>query len=392
MQAHGSSIGSRAFGPHVEPTPIIAYQSHQDALRFLSSALDQPNRIGLVQGPTGAGKSTVVKSFGALLAHESAVALIDGMHLTPRNLLTGILAQFNVPVVSQHDEQLLQSINNFASHETREKQSPVLIIDNADRATPSALRLLNWLAALEVGGQYALRIVLTGKERLPELVLNDSLRNLARRHPATYTLNPLTAYETMIYLRTRLIAAGGEKADKVFPLDVCERLSELARGWPGPLNICALGVMERAAELASAKPVPRLVLTRDGEKLAEYELTERRYVIGRSDLADIVVEDAYVSKLHAMLQIYAHAIVLIDLNSTNGTTVNSRQLPKTVLRNSDIIMLGRHRLKLENAPAISPEVDERIRASDTMTMQTLDDLRLVRARKKIAALKHEEAG
>ncbi|MGB5333802.1 MAG: FHA domain-containing protein [Woeseiaceae bacterium] len=389
MQAHESSLVSKAFGEHADAGLIVAYQSHQDALRFLSSALDQANGAALLQGPTGSGKSTIIKEQLAWSARDAAVALIDGIHLRPRRLLTDMLSQFGVQTASEQDEQLLHKVNHFVTQQTRFAKPPVLIIDNADRMTSSAQRLLNWLAALETRGNFALRIVLTGKEELSALPRQDSMRNLARRHPATYSLNPLTEQEAMIYLRTRLIAAGGDRSEKVFPLDVCERLHELSCGWPGALNERAIDAMDRMTELKSARRVPRIIVTRDGVTEAEYELTERQYVIGRAGIADIIIEDTYVSKMHAMLQVYSNAIVLIDLNSTNGTTVNSRIVVKSILKNNDVITLGHHRLKIENAPAISEEMDEAIKMSDTMTMQNLDDLRRARARRTITMLKHK---
>jgi len=392
MQAPGSLLGSRAFGEHADAGLIVAYQSHQDALRFLSSALSQPNGVALLQGPTGSGKTTIVNEQLDWSSRAAAVALVDGANLSPRRLVTDTLSQFGVQTTSQPDEQLLQQLSNFVTGETRSAQAPVLIVDNADRVTSSALRLLNWLAALDVGATYALRIVLTGKDRLSTLLQDDSTRSLARRNPAAYTLNPLTAQETMIYLRTRLIAAGGERSETVFPIEVCDRLRELSRGWPGPLNERAIEVMERMTELQSAKSVPRVIVTCDGETVAEYELSRRQHVIGRTDLADIIIVDSYVSKMHAMLQVYSNAIVLFDLNSTNGTTVNSTIVQKTILRNNDIIALGRYRLKIENVPALSAEMDARIRAADTLTMQNLDDLRRARARRVITALKHKEPG
>ncbi len=389
MQAHDSSLVSQAFGEHTDAGLIVAYQSHQDALRFLSSALDQANGLALLQGPTGSGKSTVIKEQLAWSSRDAAVALVEGIHLRPRRLLVDMLSQFGVQAASEYDEQLLHKLNNFLTEQTRFARPPVLVIDNADRMTSSAQRLLNWLAALETRGNFALRIILTGKEELSALPRQDSMRNLARRHPATYSLNPLTEQETLIYLRTRLIAAGGEHSEKVFPMDVCERLHELSFGWPGALNERAIDAMDRMTELKSATPIPRIIVTRDGETMAEYELTERQYVIGRAEISDILIEDPYVSKMHAMLQVYANAIVLVDLNSTNGTTVNSRIVVKSVLNSDDIISLGRHRLKVENAPAISEEMDERIKASDTMTMESLEDLRRSRARRTITMLKHK---
>ena len=344
----------------------------------------------MLAGPTGSGKTTIVKEQLDWISRDSAVAFVDGTHMTPRHLLQSIVSQFAIESVSQHDEQMLQAVNKFAAQQASSALAPVVIVDNVDRATPSALRVLNWLAALDVRGRYALRLVLTGKERLSALVRDDSMRSLADRNPATYSLNPLTARETMLYLRTRLIAAGGTSSEKVFPLDICDRLHDLSCGWPGRLNECALKVMEKLSETRPVEPAPRIIITCDGVTVAEHVLKKRRkYVIGRADLADIIVEDTFVSKMHAMLQVYSNALVLIDLNSTNGTTVNSYEVQKTILRSNDIISLGQHRLKIENAPAVSPATDEQIRASDTMTMQHLEDIRRVRAQHTIAALKHK---
>ncbi len=63
-------------------------------------------------------------------------------------------------------------------------------------------------------------------------------------------------------------------------------------------------------------------------------------------------------------------------------------MPKTILRNNDVISLGRHRLKLESAPAISADMSAQIRAADTLIMKNLEDLRRSRARRMISALKH----
>jgi type II secretory pathway predicted ATPase ExeA len=386
MPKHHSSLSSRAFGQHADPRLIVAYQSHQDVLRFLASALGQPNGIALLQGPAGSGKTTILNEQRDWSSRNTATALIDGTQLTPRQLLDSILSQFRVKVVSPQDDQWLPRLNSFLTQETRRGHTPVLIIDNADRATESALRLLDWLAALQAGSQYALRIVLAGRE-LSSLPHYGSLHSLVRRNPATYSLNPMSAHESMTYLRTRFIAAGGTHCEIIFSLDVCDKLRELSRGWPGELNKLATEIVERTVERKPEKPKPRIIISRDGEVMAEHELSVQKYVIGRSDLSDIVVEDSFVSKTHALLQVYPSAIVLLDLNSTNGTTVNSRVVYQTILKSNDIISLGRHRLKIENAPVLSPQLETQIRTSDTVTMQNLAGLRRSRALRTIQSLK-----
>jgi hypothetical protein len=250
------------------------------------------------------------------------------------------------------------------------------------------LRLLNWLAALDVRGKYALRLVLSGDTRLPDMLKADALRNIARRGPVCYSLNPLSLQETTLYLRTRWIAAGGSNCEKVFSVKACEKLWASSCGWPGALNRLASAALEHRNDLVAARRNPRILVTRDGKDLAEYVLTDSRYIIGRTALADIVIEDSYISKMHAMLQVYSNAVVLLDLNSTNGMTVNSVITEKTILRNNDIISLGHYRLKIVDVPPASKELDECITSVDTLRMQHLDDIRRIRAQRVIRALKN----
>lgn len=382
------TLAEKAFGKRADPGLVVSYQSYQDALRFLNAALAQSSGIALLQGPSGSGKSTVAAVQRDWSALKSAVALLDGKHLSPRELLQGMLTQFGVENVSQHDDQMLQQLNSYMTSQVRANRAPVLIIDNIDQTPTSSLRLLDWLSSLDAGSDVALRIVLTGKGRLSSLLERDSMRYLAQRRPATYSLNPMSAQESMSYLRTRFIAAGGKGSAKVFSAEVCDDLRQKSRGWPGALNTHAIEVMNRMSELYAAHATPRIVVTRDGETVAVHELTDRKYVIGRTDMADITIDDAYVSKTHAMLQVFANAIVLLDLNSTNGTTVNSQVAIKRVLRNNDIISLGRYRLKLENAPAMDAELDRQIKMTDTIALESLEDLRRARAKRQVTALKN----
>src|SRR5210317_490534 len=274
MRVNESSIVGKAFGGDADPGLIVAYQSHQDALRFLAEALAQSNGVALLQGPRGAGKTAIVREQAAWSARDAVVAFVDGVHLSPRRFLTDLLTQFDLPSSVGEDDQLLQSLSIFLAQQTRCGASPILIVDDADRASASALRLLNWLAALDVRGEYSLRIVLTGKERLAGMLRTNSMNGLLRRNPSTYSLNPLTSRETMIYLRTKLIAAGGERAEKVFPIEVCERLRELSSGWPGLLDERAAEILESKLVQKPTSAVPRVIVSREGAVVSEHELTE----------------------------------------------------------------------------------------------------------------------
>lgn len=388
MHTSQPTLSNKAFGEHADSRLIIAFSAYQAARRHLSEALDQAGGCALIEGPAGSGKTTTIREHAAWSGRQWPVAVLNGAGISPRQLVSGMLAQFGLGQPPPHDEQVLSALNRFLGEQAPSGKVPVLYVDNFDRTTASTRRLLNWLAALEEHGTPALRFVLTGAEDLSVLLRDHSVRALGDRMPAPWAINPLSQPETFNYLRTKWIAAGGaDSVDAMFPAAVCARLHAESRGRPGVLDQLAF---EAAADAADAEaPTPSVVLTRDGETVSRYPLTPRSYLIGRSELADIRIDDNFVSNVHALLQVYRNAIILFDLNSTNGTTVNSIEVQKRLMRSDDVITIGHHRLKIRNAPPVSEEINEQIEATDTVTLKNLADIRRVRARHTIAALKRK---
>ncbi|WP_321970638.1 FHA domain-containing protein [Paratractidigestivibacter sp.] len=64
-------------------------------------------------------------------------------------------------------------------------------------------------------------------------------------------------------------------------------------------------------------------------------------VVGRSPSADIVVDEPYVSSMHARFSLQGPALVLEDMGSTNGTLVNGHTIGQPVtLREGDEVQVG----------------------------------------------------
>jgi hypothetical protein len=64
-------------------------------------------------------------------------------------------------------------------------------------------------------------------------------------------------------------------------------------------------------------------------------------IIGRSPSSDIVVDEPYVSATHARFTLQGPALVLEDLGSTDGTTVNDHLIAQPVtLRDGDEVQIG----------------------------------------------------
>ncbi|MEO5718173.1 MAG: FHA domain-containing protein [Chthoniobacterales bacterium] len=95
---------------------------------------------------------------------------------------------------------------------------------------------------------------------------------------------------------------------------------------------------------------------------ATHELTEERITIGRSADNMLQIDDPSVSSRHAHLLLIDERYQLKDLDSTNGTRVNSELVTDTFLRVGDRIRFGKVEARFESDAAGEaqplPEADE----------------------------------
>ncbi|MBS0357606.1 MAG: FHA domain-containing protein [Proteobacteria bacterium] len=91
--------------------------------------------------------------------------------------------------------------------------------------------------------------------------------------------------------------------------------------------------------------MPRLILSMDGLVLKEMTLEKERTTIGRKPHNDIQIDNLAISGEHAAIVTILNDAFLEDMNSTNGTYVNGQPVKKHVLKDSDVIELGKYRLK-----------------------------------------------
>jgi pSer/pThr/pTyr-binding forkhead associated (FHA) protein len=83
----------------------------------------------------------------------------------------------------------------------------------------------------------------------------------------------------------------------------------------------------------------------DNLVLKEIPLDKERITIGRKAQNDIQIDNLAISGVHAVVVTILNDSFLEDLDSTNGTFVNGQQIKKHFLQNSDVIELGKYRLK-----------------------------------------------
>ena len=84
-----------------------------------------------------------------------------------------------------------------------------------------------------------------------------------------------------------------------------------------------------------------LVVIYGSELGKKYNLNSSSLVIGRSSKCDIQIDQESISRNHSKIVNTGKSILVRDLGSTNGTYVNDEPIDEYVLRDGDLIKIGR---------------------------------------------------
>jgi len=112
--------------------------------------------------------------------------------------------------------------------------------------------------------------------------------------------------------------------------------------------------------MAEPKGRPCIVVFCGPELGNRYFLDRPKQTIGRSETADIFLEDWAISRRHVDLVVKGQRVVLYDLGSTNGTYVNAERVAKRELLSGDMIRIGQTVLKYISAASAEEHYHDEI--------------------------------
>jgi len=251
LDRYARSWGATAvpFGP-LPDTQWIAIPSQQRAV----SLLDQTaalRGVMLLSGANGLGKSTLVGRWVRQLENR----LYTPVNLTQATLSSsGLLASLARSLgkrASIRRERNLDELSGYLSE--HERQTLVIVMDDAQNATHGTLEELRLLLGLNLPSQPTFALVLIGDEYLLGQLQLRNHRALCSRLSAHHLLSPWTLEQIQSYLQTGLEAVGINRSQVFEPAAV----DLLVRATAGvPRSVCLLA---RAAWLEAARADAREV-------------------------------------------------------------------------------------------------------------------------------------
>lgn len=266
----------------------------------------------------------------------------------------------------------------FLEHQCNHRHRTVLCIEKADEQSMWLLdcmaRLIKSTGSSEAGR--SLLIVLSGSNRLTDLLRNTAFDAIREKAGLPIRLPPFSIFETREFLRQLCNSAGIGDVQSMFEFDAVDRLQSVSGGVPHVVarlfresvaivnkngGRCATPkvVVQAARNLraadslgtrsasvrptavrGSAETVRRLLIRCPDRPAQEFSLKAGRFMVGRMSTADIHLPSPAVSRRHALIIDSGEAIQVLDLDSTNGTYVQSERISEVTLKPGSVLTIG----------------------------------------------------
>lgn len=104
----------------------------------------------------------------------------------------------------------------------------------------------------------------------------------------------------------------------------------------------------------------KLLIRLNNSLVGDFSIENEVTTIGRRSENDISLDELSVSGKHARVLFMGGEAFLEDLESTNGTYVNSEKISKHLLKNGDLITVGQFQLKFEAVQAESDAFEKAV--------------------------------
>lgn len=223
----------------LSPDHLFCYdhKGYAKAKAYMAYAFMRAEGFVMITGRPGTGKTTLIGELIDSLADENVTtANLVCTQLEADDLLKMVAYSFGVDQAIVHKGELLQRLSNLLQRWNRDGRRALLIVDEAQDLSKTAMEELRLLTNIQVNGVPLLQIFLLGQPELRDLVLSPELEQVHQRIVAASHLDALEEAETESYVFHRLRKVGwqGDPAisKAVFPL-----IYRFSEGVPRRINL-----------------------------------------------------------------------------------------------------------------------------------------------------------
>ena len=237
------NLRERPFNLSPDPEYLYPSRVHTEALHYLRYGIEGRAGFVVITGDIGSGKTTLLQTTLRGIDRRTSVARLVSTMLDSRELLEAVMLDFGLdPPAGRSKPYLLRDLARFLVDQRRAGRLALLIIDEAQNLSQTALEEIRMLSNLETEKSKLIQIVLVGQPNLHNLLDTPELEQLRQRVTVRYHLRPLDPGETSAYVNHRLRKAS-IGAPLVFSDEVTDLIGQASKGLPRKINVIADAVL-----------------------------------------------------------------------------------------------------------------------------------------------------
>jgi putative secretion ATPase (PEP-CTERM system associated) len=254
MYEHYYGLQGRPFQLTPDPHYYFESATHRKALSYLGYGLAQGEGFIVITGDIGAGKTTLVGHLMQTIDPSRLTAVkIVSTQVEGDDMLRLAAQSFGLVTEGYTKAATLQKIEGYLHGQARAGRRSLLIVDEAQNLSVSAIEELRMLSNFQLGGQSLLQIFLLGQPEFRDLLRSPDLEQLRQRVIATHHLEPMLPSEIEPYVIHRLGIAGWTGNPAFTPASF-SALYAATGGVPRRLNalisrVLLLGAIEQIHEI-----------------------------------------------------------------------------------------------------------------------------------------------
>ena len=232
----GLKVNPYALDPNLRL--LYVSSSHEETMAHLVYGLEQGERLILLSGEIGLGKTLAIQTLVDKVQQMFKVVVINTTMLGFRELLKMVLDDSGFEFDRRADmadlifafKEVLQSLED-------EGRRMLLIVDEAQNLDKNTLEGIRLLLNINESGAFGLCIVLVGQPALVKHIGTPEMVQLKQRIRVHYNMEALSRAETDEYLHHRATLCG--RPTKLFSKGAVDRVFELSEGSPRLVNDAA---------------------------------------------------------------------------------------------------------------------------------------------------------
>jgi general secretion pathway protein A len=237
------------FSFNLDPRFLFVTPQLEKAFSEVMDGIHNRNCFAVITGEVGTGKTTLMHRLRRRLMQQgSPAAFLYYTHLNRAQLLDFILTDFGIPCKTGETIDGWKRLENWLVERHCSRQTPVLLVDEAQGLPLSTFEEIRNLLNLETPREKLLQVVLAGELALEEKLKRIQMRELQQRITVRCKTATLNRDETFDYVQNRL-QVGGAKGQPLFQPDAMDAIYFHSRGIPRVINVlCEQALINACAD------------------------------------------------------------------------------------------------------------------------------------------------